>query len=168
MVDFANDFKATVPYPNKSDFVSYYLYSRGTVLNKSGEPVNKEEFIKWVNKEFNHHCNSTYQATVICEQNGIVVETVRDDEAYKSAMKAYRNGQNEAHNKFIAHLNEEFGVDIKNDPVIKKLFDDAWEDGHSEGLYSVYLHFEDQMNLLDSILANLKKSDYCFKNTTTI
>jgi len=162
MVDFANDFEVTVPYPNKSDFVSYYLYSRGTVLNK---PVNKEEFIKWVNKKFNCHCNSTYQATVMCEQSGIVVEVVRDDEAYKSAMKAYDNGQNKAHNKFIAHLNEEFEVDINNDPVIKMLFDDTWEYGHSDGLYSVYLHFKDQMNLLDSILANLKKSDYCIKNT---
>jgi predicted small secreted protein len=168
MVDFANDFKVTVPYPNESDFVSYYLYSRGTVLNESGKPINKEEFIKWVNKEFNYNCNTTTSAIAVCKQNGIMVETVRDDEAYKSAIKAYRNGQNEAHNKFIAYLNEEFGVDIKNDPVIKILFNDAWEDGHSEGLYLVYLHFADQMDLLDSILANLKKSDYCFKNTTTI
>jgi hypothetical protein len=118
-------------YPNKKDYITFYVYDKGACIceEKSGSVTGS------ITKS---HLNQKYPNAVIQE--------VLDEEAYKAHRKQYDIERTKLHEEFVNDLFEEFGVgdNIKR----HKAFDIAWEKGHSNGLEEVYNEFYDLVELI--------------------
>lgn len=115
-----DDYKVTLEYPNKKDFMTTYYY-------KGGE------------------CIETVQGYGP-DKNGFVIERSVNELDYKNARTIYKNAEYSAYTKFKNDLFNELG--IENNPKRELLFSKAWEMGHSSGYYSVFEHAEDLVDLI--------------------
>ncbi len=71
-------------------------------------------------------------------ENKVPYPSDRND---KDGKIAYRVGEHAAYSLFKEALEEEFGT--KGNPKADKLFEKAWAEGHPNGLYEVFGHYED-------------------------
>ena len=114
-------------YPNKQDYIRYFVYDRGEVLETTyGYEKSKAEL-----KE---------------EYPNAVIQEVLDDEGYKAHQKQYGEETHKLHEEFVNDLFEEFGV--SDNPKRYKAFHLAWEKGHANGLEEVYNEFYDLVELI--------------------
>lgn len=67
-------------------------------------------------------------------------------EEYMDARKAYHAHTNELKMQFKQDMLDDFGV--TDHPKAQKLWELAWERGHSAGLYAVYQEAEELVELL--------------------
>jgi len=82
-----------------------------------------------------------------CKSFAKAVETHEADILkYKESRVIYQQKTAELHEQFKQDLFEYLG--ISNNPKKDLLFSKAWEYGHSCGLYEVYLHAEDLVDLI--------------------
>lgn len=118
-------------YPNKGDYITFYVYDKGECIceEKSGSATGS------ITKS---HLNQKYPNAVIQE--------VLDEEGYKEHRKEYDDERNKLHQEFQNDLFEDYGV-IDNHKRFK-CFDLAWEHGHSSGLEEVYNYFGDFVELI--------------------
>jgi hypothetical protein len=118
-------------YPNKKDYITFYVYDKGACIceEKSGSVTGS------ITKS---HLNQKYPNAVIQE--------VLDEEGYAAHRKQYDIERTKLHDEFVNDLFEEFGVgdNLKR----HKAFDLAWEKGHSNGLEEVYNEFYDLVELI--------------------
>ena len=114
-------------YPNKKDYITYYVYDKGKVL-WSGPTWEKD---KTELKE---------------EYPNAVIQEVLDNERYKSHQLQYTDEKHKLHEEFVNDLFENFNV--TNNPKRQKAFDLAWEKGHANGLEEVYNEFYDLVELI--------------------
>lgn len=114
-------------YPNKKDYITFYVYDRGQVVAKSfGFEKSKRQLMD--------------------EYPNAVIQEVLDDEGYKAHIKQYDEETHKLHEEFVNDLFEEFGVgdNLKR----HKAFALAWERGHSSGYKEVYNQFYDLVELI--------------------
>jgi hypothetical protein len=114
-------------YPNKQDYIRYFVYDRGEVLETTyGYEKSKAEL-----KE---------------EYPNAVIQEVLDEGGYKAHQKQYGEETHKLHEEFVNDLFEEFGV--SDNPKRYKAFHLAWEKGHANGLEEVYNEFYDLVELI--------------------
>jgi hypothetical protein len=114
-------------YPNKLNYITYYVYDKGEVLwsGPSWEKDKSELKEKYPNA---------------------VIQEVLDEEGYKSHQQQYKEEQKQLNEEFEKDLFEEFGV--SDNPKKYKALAYAWDKGHSSGYAEVYNEFSDIVELI--------------------
>jgi hypothetical protein len=117
--------KPQTVYPNKKDYITYYVYNKGNVLYCGG-----------------------YQALSNLKKHypNAVIQEVLDEDAYEAQCKQYSDESSKLHLEFLKDLFDDYGV--SDNPKRYKCFDLAWEHGHSSGLKEVYNYFGDFVELI--------------------
>ena len=119
--------KPQTAYPNKQNYIKYYVYDRGEVLwSAFGYEKSKAELEK--------------------EYPDAVIQVVVDNEGYNEHKKQYGEEIHKLHEEFVNDLFEEFGV--TDNPKRHKAFELAWEKGHANGFEEVYNEFYDLVELI--------------------
>jgi hypothetical protein len=115
-------------YPNKQDYIKYYVYDKGEVLwSAPGYEKSKAQLEK--------------------EYPNAVIQVVMDNEGYKAHQKQYGEETHKLHEEFVNDLFENFNV--TDNPKKDKAFELAWEKGHANGLEEVYNEFYDLVELIE-------------------
>ena len=114
-------------YPNKKDYITFYVYDKGACIYSESALSNTKSALKE-------------------DYPNAVIQEVVDEEAYKAHLKEYKDECSKLRQEFENDLFEEFGVgdNLKR----HKAFDLAWEKGHSNGLEEVYNEFYDLVELI--------------------
>ena len=115
-------------YPNKQDYIKYYVYDKGEVL--------------WYGAHYEKD-----KAELEEEYPDAVIQVIMDNEGYKAHQKQYGEETHKLHEEFVNDLFENFNV--TNNPKRQKAFDLAWEKGHANGLEEVYNEFYDLVELIE-------------------
>lgn len=118
-------------YPNKKDYITFYVYDKG-------ECICEEKSSSATGSITKSHLNQKYPNAVIQE--------VFDENAYKVHRKEYENEHNKFYREFQNDLFEEYGV--SDNPKRFNCFDLAWEHGHPSGYEEVYNYFSDFVELI--------------------
>ena len=119
--------KPQIDYPNKKDYITFYVYDKGEVL-WSG--------FHWIKDK----------AELKEEYPNALIQEVLDEEAYRAHLKEYNDESAKLHREFRDDLFEDYGV--SDNPKRFKCFELAWEHGHSSGLEEVYGYFGDLVVLI--------------------
>jgi hypothetical protein len=124
--------KTQTLYPNKKDYITFYVYDKGVCIceEKSGSVTGS------ITKS---HLNQKYLNAVIQE--------VLDEDGYKAHQKQYTEEKHKLYEEFVNDLFENFNV--TDNPKRQKAFDLAWEKGHANGLEEVYNEFYDLVELIE-------------------
>ena len=105
-------------YPNKEDYIKYYVYDKGEVL--------------W----FGAHYEKS-KVELEEEYPNAVIQVVLDEEAYKAHLKEYKDECSKLRQEFVNDLFEEFGV--SDNPKRNRALHYAEEKGGSySGIYDVF------------------------------
>jgi len=119
--------KSQTAYPNKKDYITFYVYDKGECL-WSGPTWEKDK------------------AELKEEYPNALIQEVLDEEGYKAHHLQYTDEKHKLHKEFVNDLFEEFGV---SDNLKRyKAFNLAWEKGHANGLGEVYNKFDDLVELI--------------------
>lgn len=112
-----------MPYPNKVDFTTLYVYDKGVVVyrGKKSEYENKS-LVKMTS------------------------ETAVDEQGYKEAMEKYRVATNKANNEWQKDVFEYVGADMANKQH-SALYSIIYQDHHSS-MADVFYKFEEYFNAL--------------------
>ena len=119
--------KPKTAYPNKKDYITFYVYDRGEVVY-CGTCINRP-----VSKLKEDYPNA-------------VIQQVLDEEAYKAHLNEYHAETTRLDEEFQNDLFEDF--DVSDNPKRFKCFELAWERGHSSGVGDVYNCFGDLVELI--------------------
>jgi 3-hydroxyacyl-CoA dehydrogenase len=114
-------------YPNKSDYITFYVYDRGACIYSESALSNTKSALKE-------------------DYPNAVIQEVLDEEGYKAHQLLYTYEKHKLHEEFVNDLFENFNV--TNNPKKQKAFDLAWEKGHANGLEEVYNEFYDLVELI--------------------
>ena len=119
--------KPQIDYPNKKDYITFYVYDKGEVL-WSG--------FHWIKDK----------AELKEEYPNALIQEVLDEDAYKARRQEYDIESAKLDREFQNDLFEDYGV--SDNPKRFKCFELAWEHGHSSGLEEVYGYFGDLVVLI--------------------
>jgi ArsR family metal-binding transcriptional regulator len=114
-------------YPNKKDYITFYVYDKGACIYSESSLSNTKSNLKE-------------------DYPNAVIQEVLDKEAYEAHRKEYDAESAKLHQEFVKDLFEEFGV--CNNPKSIRCFELAWEHGHSSGYSEVYNYFGDFVELI--------------------
>jgi len=114
-------------YPNKKDYITFYVYDKGACIYSESSLFNTKSNLKE-------------------DYPNAVIQEVLDEDGYKAHRKEYNDECNKLHQEFQNDLFEEYGV--SDNPKRFKCFDLAWEHGHSSGYSEVYNYFGDFVELI--------------------
>lgn len=109
----------------------------------SGEFENKTEFPTRPTKPRLVSNATAAQARAYADALDLYEHTER---VYRAGVTAYRKAENEAVARFEEALADEFG--LTNHPKRNKVWNMAWENGHSCGLTEVLGYYEDYADLV--------------------
>jgi len=123
--------KTQTRYPNKKDYITFYVYDKGVCILEEKSSSTTGSITK-------SHLKQKYPNAVIQE--------ILDEEGYKADQKQYGEERHKLHEEFVNDLFEEFGV--SDNPKRYTAFALAWEDGHAYGLEEVYNKFDDLCELI--------------------
>ena len=119
--------KPKIAYPNKLDYITFYVYDRGELL---------DQFAAWDRSK--RSLNEKYPNAVIQE--------VLDEDSYEAHRRLYNTEKQKLEQEFQDDLFYEFGV--SDNPKRHKCFALAWENGHAHGHSEVHSHFGDYVELI--------------------
>lgn len=114
-------------YPNKRDYITFYVYDKGACIYSESSLSNTKSNLKE-------------------DYPNAVIQEVLDEDAYYDHRKEYDDERNKLHQEFQNDLFKEYGV--SDNPKRFKCFDLAWEHGHSCGHTEVYDLFGDFVELI--------------------
>jgi len=114
-------------YPNKKDYITFYVYDKGACIYSESALSNTKSSLKE-------------------DYPNAVIQEVLDEEGYTAHRNQYYIEHTKLHEEFVNDLFEEFGVgdNLKR----HKAFELAWEKGHANGLEEVYNEFYDLVELI--------------------
>ena len=119
--------KPQIDYPNKKDYITFYVYDKGECL-WSG--------FHWIKDK----------AELKEEYPNALIQEVLDEDAYKAHQKQYAEETHKLEEEFKNDLFGEYSV--RDNPKRFKCFELAWEHGHSSGHSEVYNYFGDFVELI--------------------
>lgn len=125
MKDYEYYSNVPVEFPERDDYTTCYLYSKGKVIYKGN--------IKEIRKKYKNSSN-------------MVTEKDFDRDAYTAARKKYSDAQNKLVEEFKNDLFEEYGVE--NNPKREKCYALAWEHGNSSGFSNIDMYFSEFVELI--------------------
>jgi flagellar biosynthesis/type III secretory pathway protein FliH len=114
----------SVSIPNQDDYMTIYYYRKGVMVGM------KRQF------------DEDFQPPKRC-----VEEKVLDELSYNAHLNHYYEEQEKLKNEFREDLIAEYHM--TNHPKANKIFDKAWELGHSKGYEEVEYYFQDLTELFD-------------------
>jgi len=114
-------------YPNKLDYIIYYVYDKGKCLYEGPSYDISKEGLKQ-------------------DYPNAVIQEVFDEVAYKVHQKQYAEETHKLEEEFKNDLFWEYNV--RDNPKRFKCFELAWEHGHSSGHSEVYNYFGDFVELI--------------------
>lgn len=112
-------------YPNKSDYITLYVYDKGECIY-TGNILSKTELKQ--------------------KYPNAVIQEVLDEDGYKIHCEQYAFEKVELVQEFQDDLFKAYGV--SDNPKRFKCFELAWEHGYSSGHYEVYNYFRDFAELI--------------------
>jgi hypothetical protein len=115
-----------IPYPNKNDFKAYNAYQGGKVLGTNLNECQRDA-IRLNNKD-------------------VLIETMFDEESYKTAKDDYHEYSAKIYRVFNWGLFHTY--DLLDNPKAAKAFSIAWNHGHSAGFQEVANYFDDLVELI--------------------
>lgn len=135
-------------YPRKEDFITFYVYNKGTVIFQ-GTFVNLKKFFLLDNEL------GTMSSKKIIQNAGHLVEENFDDDAFKQARKEYSLKEQAliAEYKKELYERESFFSDSINDRIYSR----AWSERHSEGYEAVEDEFIELLDFVGDIIKIYKQ-----------
>ena len=112
-------------YPNKTDYITFFVYDKGKLLYEGNYYTKNELKISYPNA---------------------VIQEVLDEETYKAHRKDYDAECAKLEQEFQDDLFAEFNV--TDNPKRFKCFELAWDKGHAYGHSEVYSYFSDFVELI--------------------
>jgi len=125
MKDF-QDYRTTVPYPKRADFITVYGYAHGECV-------------------FSYNGNE-WDAMADKPTTAAVIEKDLNSDAYLHARKEFYEDDRKKLKEFKQDIFDEFGV--TGHPKAEEVYSLAWERGHSVGLSEVYNEFSELVVLI--------------------
>lgn len=119
--------KNQVPYPNKLDYITLFVYDKGACVFSDASSSHTKSSLK-----------EKYPTAVIQE--------VLDNEAYRAQSRLFNEEKSRLYKEFQQDLFEDYGV--SDNPKRFKCFALAWELGHSSGYSEVHGVFGDLVELI--------------------
>ena len=116
-----------IAYPNKLNYITFYVYDEGEVVGKF---LAFEKAKKTLEEMF----------------PSAVIQQVLDEENYEEHLRLHSEERRRLEQEFQDDLFDEFGV--SDNPKRHKCFALAWENGHAHGHSSVHSHFGDYVELI--------------------
>ena len=158
MLDYnKTSYKVKIEYPSQMDFVSYFVYKQGKVIVSD---INTEDFRQCAAGFTGYGALPAGRYQTEMEKLGYVIEKIFNKKEYTASKEVYRAEQEKQEKQWKKDLLAEYGIDFENDSIGKLIFSKAWEDGHSDGYYSVDQHIEDLIDFIDDIMNAKKGSRY--------
>jgi hypothetical protein len=116
-------------YPDRREYTGVFVYDKGRLI-------------------WNGSLNDYSLVLESLKQNhpNYVMQKFVNEEAYKEQRTKYNVEEKRLRREFEEDLYEEFGV--QNHPKRKKVFEMAWERGHSSGYSEVCFNFEELVELI--------------------
>jgi hypothetical protein len=112
-------------YPNKTDYITFFVYDKGKLLYEGNYYTKNELKMSYPNA---------------------VIQEVLDEETYKAHLKEYDDERAKLEQEFQDDLFAEFNV--TDNPKRSKCFELAWDNGHAHGHSEVYNYFSDFVELI--------------------
>ena len=119
--------KPKIPYGNKLDYITFYVYDRGEVIDQIA-------------------AFETSKRSLEGQYPNAVIQEVLDEDAFKAHLVRYSEDQQRLSQEFQDDLFDEF--EVSDNPKRYKCFALAWENGHAHGHSEVYNHFGDYVELI--------------------
>jgi hypothetical protein len=116
-------------YPDRREYTGVFVYDKGKLVWQGG--LNDYSLVLESLKR--NHPNYVMQKFV-------------NDESYKEQRTKWNIENARLHTEFKEDIFEEFGV--QNHPKRERVFELAWDRGHSSGFFEVYLVFEELVELI--------------------
>lgn len=113
---------------------------RNNVLPKRPVKPNIEFSIKDFNSEEEYH-------TAMAETH--YPKYRKDMEKYEEKRKEYNNKKDEVFESFKKELFKEYGPENASEKQLEKLYSKAYKEGHSSGLHSIMVKFEDISDFIE-------------------
>jgi hypothetical protein len=144
--DKYEQFKPTLKYPNKVDYVSLVM------INMTTKEVS-DPYFHWDNKLDVFGDIVSFPLVTKDERIANMIYSFTFNEAsYKEAVQEHRKSVQDGVDRFSDYLKNEYG---HNDQIHQVIFTKAWEDGHSEGFYPVEDKYSELSDFVDGIIAAL-------------
>ena len=112
-------------YPDKKDYITFFVYDKGKLLYEGNTYTKSELKTSFPNA---------------------VIQEVLDEDAYKAHRKEYNTESAKLEQEFQDDLFAEFNV--TDNPKRSKCFELAWGYGHAHGHSEVYSYFSDFVELI--------------------
>ena len=116
-----------IAYPNKLDYITFYVYDKGKVLAEFAAFYRSKKSLEE-------------------EYPNAIIQEVLDEDGYEADRRVYNTEQQKLEQEFQDDLFDEFRV--SDNPKRYKCFALAWENGHAHGHSEVYNHFGDYVELI--------------------
>lgn len=129
-----------VPYPIKNNFKTFYIYKEGKCIFKG----NEQELFK---SPFSENCHS-----IAAIRDKFIMEEIVDTDAFKKAMKAYNDEQQEIHDEFMQNVIEEEGFYPGLEGLNHLIFEKAWENGNFSSYDCVQREFVELVGFAKEII----------------
>jgi len=142
------EFQPTITYPDKVDHVSL------VVINTTTKEVS-DPYFHWDEKLDVFGDIVSFPLVTKDERVANMIYSFTLNEAsYKEAVQAHKKSVQDGVDRFSDYLKEEYGY---SDQIHQVIFTKAWEDGHSEGLYSVEGEYSELSDFVDGIITALEQ-----------
>lgn len=116
-----------LPYPNRKDFYTFYVYDKGEVLaTVSGTEMSRNRLAELY--------------------PNALIQGVLDEGGWKDAVGKYNDVSQSLEREFKRDLLEEYGV--TNNPKADLCYQIAWDIGHANGINEVSYYFEAFVELI--------------------
>jgi hypothetical protein len=116
-------------YPDRREYTEVFVYDKGVLIWRGDL----------------HVYNQVLESLKLKHPN-YVMQKFLNEEAYKEQRTKYNVESARLHTEFKEDIFDEFGV--QNHPKRERVFEMAWDRGHSSGFSEVYLVFEELVELI--------------------
>lgn len=134
-------------YPSKGDYTYHNVYKNGEVILRNAEFFQIEDAIESGVIQLNGVVKSGNDFVIAAlKNNGYLIENVVNMQSFLDHKEKYQDCEQRKMDEFIHDLYEEF--EVTDNPKVHKVYELAWEYGHSSGLSSVYNYFSELVDLI--------------------
>ena len=138
-------------YPNKSDFMMYYVYKKGLFIIHANASGIKD--MVW--KVFNQDSSECSDNLHLLEKNGYVIEYDFDEESFNEYKVNYARKVVYLRDCYKKELFDEEGINISE--INERIWCEAWERSRSEGFGAVEVTFDELIDFAKDIIKMYNK-----------
>lgn len=144
-IENIKDYEVNEKRTDKKDFTVYNIYKDG-IQASHVKPEDMRETIETLTGEPTTEQTWKQYGGQLLVRRGFIVEPVVDEASFSAEKADYDKKEGDNIKKLRDDLEEENG--FVGHPKAKRLWDKAWEFGHSAGLHEVVLYYRDLADLI--------------------